>query len=165
MKKHLIVAALGFCFSGCLSSNPSCDDKNVLSLVEQIIREEPKILLGAGLLLSQDSKINLFGMAMGGGLLFNSDLQEYVQKNTKLSFNSFMTLDNDNEKQTLCRATLKATFPKMSDDFKKKFEEIGGFLDETLIYGGGAFEKQIRYTAQYTDDGKQIYVQAAFEQE
>ena len=176
MKKNLLVILFlgfllcGFSFS---DSKPKCNDEDVLLTLKQILDNDKWIYVEYG--LTDQSlralQLNLNGMdlrdleavasADSSGVLKNTikpilNFKDYANKAAKVSFEGFMTQNNDDDKKTFCKATLKLTYPQMPQDIRKNYANspLKG-----AIFDGGDVEEQISYSAQYSDDKKHIYVE------
>ncbi|EAK1249744.1 MULTISPECIES: hypothetical protein [Campylobacter] len=172
MKNILLSFIMVLLFTGCFNNKPKCDDE-VVQLTLKSILDDEWVYIEYG--LSEQSlkalKISLNGMDIRDLEAISStdtigilrahlkpifDLKDYANEVGYTSFSSFITQDSNDKKTSFCRASLKLTYPQMPDDMRENYAR--GTL-KGIIFDGGEHEVQISYSAQFSDDKKQVFVE------
>ncbi|TKX32672.1 hypothetical protein [Campylobacter aviculae] len=172
MKKVLLSLLLALLFLGCFDTKPKCDDEDVKLTLKSILDDDEWVYVEYGLneqslkalRMASDMDIRDVEAALSTdklGLLkayFKPflDLKDYANEVAYTSFSSFITQDSNDKKTTFCKASLKLTYPQMPDDMRKNYEK--GSL-RGVLFDGGEYETQISYSAQFSDDKKQVFVE------
>ncbi|EHK5076155.1 hypothetical protein I3H33_000732 [Campylobacter upsaliensis] len=173
MKNILLSLMMALLFAGCFDAKPKCDDEDVQLTLKSILDDDEWVYVEYG--LSEQSlkalRLSTNGMDIRDfeallstdtlGVLRSHlkpmfDLKDYANEVVYTSFSSFITQDSNNKKTSFCRASLKLTYPQMSDDMRKNYAR--GAL-KGIIFDGGEYETQISYSAQFSDDKKQVFVE------
>lgn len=174
MKKNLLlVLFLSLLLCGFSSSKPKCDDESVLNVLKEILDDDGWAYVEYGL---TEQSLRALQLSLNGidlrdleavasidtsGFLRGTlkpllDLRDFANEFVYTSFENFITQNTDDKKKTFCIAILKLTYPQMPKDMRKNY--TGGAL-KGVIFDGGEVEHQISYSAQFTDDKKQVYVE------
>ncbi|MBS4236210.1 hypothetical protein CVU5213_07290 [Campylobacter vulpis] len=173
MKNILLSLMMPLLFVGCFNAKPKCDDENVQLTLKSILDDDEWIYVEYG--LSEQSlkalRLSTNGMDIRDFEVILStdtlgvlrahlkpmfDLKDYANEVVYTSFSGFTTQDNNNKKTSFCRASLKLTYPQMPDNMRKNYAR--GAL-KGIIFDGGEYETQISYSAQFSDDKKQVFVE------
>ncbi|MGE87988.1 hypothetical protein EEI64_05185 [Campylobacter jejuni] len=173
MKNILLSLMLVFLFVGCFNNKPKCDDEDVKLTLKSILDDDEWVYVEYG--LNEQSlralRINSNGMDMRDleaalstdtlGVLrahFKPllDLKDCANEVVYTSFESFITKDSKDKKTSFCMASLKFTYPQMPNEMREKYSR--GAL-KGILFDGGEYETQISYSARFSDDKKQVFVE------
>ncbi|EKS4401642.1 hypothetical protein QB668_001130 [Campylobacter jejuni] len=173
MKNILLSLMFVFLFTGCFNNKPKCDDEDVKLALKSILDNDEWVYVEYG--LNEQSlralRINSNGMDIRDleaalstdtlGVLrahFKPllDLKDYANEVVYTSFESFITKDSKDKKTSFCMGQLKFTYPQMPNEMREKYSR--GTL-KGVLFDGGEYETQISYSARFSDDKKQVFVE------
>ncbi|MBZ7954390.1 hypothetical protein H2278_06010 [Campylobacter sp. W0018] len=175
MKKVFLSLLSALLFFGCFDTKPKCDDEDVKLTLKSILDDDEWVYVEYGLNEQSLKTLRMISASKGmdirdiEALLLSDtigilrahfkpllDLKDYANEVVYTSFGSFITQDSNDKKTTFCKASLKLTYPQMPNDMRKKYEK--GSL-RGVLFDGGEYETQISYSAQFSDDKKQVFVE------
>lgn len=179
MKKYLLSFLMGFIFLGCFEMKPKCNDIDVTLTLKSILDDDKWAYVEYGLdeqtlnadlrdlevrdILETRDILEIYKYYLSSvlglkknylGFLF--ELRDYANEVVDVAFDDFITQNSNDRKTSFCKASLKLTYPQMPDDMRKNYAQD---FFKGVLFDGGVYETQISYTAQFTDDKKQVYVE------